>query len=147
MSLIALDPRATTEYSLKFDTGDDKTVFIVGQLDAFTAANITDRLAKYSLNNNGSEELASISLNKNELDVDTVRLGLKGWRNLQDKDGNEVQFKTASESFKGLGNREVASKDSIKRLRSEWIKELADAIRGENVLTEQETKNSGGPSR
>lgn len=147
---LARDPNATIEYVLKCDRAlpeEQQSRFMIGTLDPFTAASIRDRLAGYSLSNKGeNNELATVSLKKNQLDYETVQLGLKGWKQFSYRNGQgqpqDAAFTLSAQDFKGIGSKNAVSKESMRFFTSpEWITELAEAIRGENILTEGEAKN------
>lgn len=74
---------------------------------------------------------------------DVVRLGLHGWRGFVDAKGVEVPFLKTSETFVGIpGSCDVVSVETMKRIHTDYVKELAGAIIAKNFLTEQDEKNS-----
>lgn len=134
--LRAISTDYVEEYSLIDDAGDDKTIFTLGVLDAFTRAYIDD--THYT-----RDEIKNIQDTRiTDKYIDFVRFGLKGWKNLKDSKGNAIEFTTEDKVFAGLGKRNVVSDSSLNRLDLKWIIELGYKIISLNMVTEQEVKNS-----
>jgi len=143
----AITPGATLEYSLAEDEGPDKTVFILEPLDPIVAAHVKDKLFVYHLNKDKSpEDEASISFNKNELDLLSFRLGVKGWRNFRDDSGKEIGYRTESYGIPSVGPRPLLDRRLLVYFRPSWISEIAAKVQGESFLSEDDRKNSGEPS-
>ena len=135
MALIAINPEHVFEYSLEQDKSEDKTIFILGVIDSLTRAYIDD------VNSIKSEDgTVSDSAVHNKY-IQFVKFGLRGWRNLKDKDGKEIEFKTVEQTFSRLGKRTVVSDESIKALDLLWIIELGLHIVAHNKLSRDEIKN------
>ncbi len=142
MGVIAVDVYATREFILKVDKEDaNPVVFQIGMLDPFLRAEVNDKLSGYSVNKNGSEALADVHIHAHTRNITVVRYGLKGWKNFKDAQGNDVKFDTISEAIPKVGNRPIVSVECIKRLKANWVNELAEAIMDDNVLVEQDEKN------
>jgi len=143
--LIGVDVNETKEFILPADAGDDPTVFLIGRLDVNVAAAIKDAMTNYAVNQKaGPDGLATMTINKNAMDVTVVRLGLKGWRNLKiRKDGQlvDLPFETETIGFKGIAPRPVVHNRCMAYFAESWIEPLAKAITGENFLTPDESKN------
>jgi len=141
MALIAVDLNAVREYSLACDTGDDKTVFLLGLLDAPLRAHVDDSSLSYSLNAAAPKDgPADVKMNMNARAIDVVRFGLRGWKNFKDAQGRDVPFDRVSQAVPGVGNRHVVSDISMRALKTEWIRELAGEITGDNTLADDEKK-------
>lgn len=140
--IYAIDSTATLEYSLQEDKGEERTVFLIAVVDPITRAHIEDLYLKWSINRGaGADGPATASFDKNKLDLDIVRFGLRGWRNFRKRDGSEVEFKTVSKGIQGLGPRSVISDECLRLFAPEWISELADAIRKAQRLDAEQEKN------
>jgi len=112
-------------------------------LDAFILAELEDEATSFSVERLGeaAEATAVSKINFAKRDIETVRFGLKGWQNFKDKDGNERPFKTQKIN-KGGRVYEVCTDSTIRQIPLEVIRELAEAIRSANSLSEEEAKNS-----
>lgn len=75
--------------------------------------------------------------------VVTLRIGLAGWENFVDENGNAVPFKrdTGTVLEHGVPIENPASKESIGRLSITDAQEIAAAIHSGNVLSEDDVKN------
>lgn len=135
--LVALDINAIKEYSLFEDVGDEKTIFLLGQLDSITRAFLDDLYIDISKDANGvdiTKDRTNMKL------VDIVRFGLKGWKNFKDSKGVDVEFRTEEKIYPIVGKKIVASDESLNKLQREWKWELAGEIIIVNSLTEDDKK-------
>jgi len=139
--LIALDPEEVRPYSLKSDTAEEKTIFSLGTLDAQLRAAVVDGQTTYSLNDRGGSAKTDIDVSINLRNFDIVRFGLKGWTNFKGKNGVEILFDTERYNVPKVGMRVGVSALCMKRLRLEWINELADQILQDNQLSVEVSKN------
>ena len=136
MAIIAINPSAVNEYSLLSDTGQDKTVFQLGTIDSFVRAYIDDAHLNIKKEDGSFDDVLI-----NHKFLEFVKFGLKGWKNLKDEAGQEVQFKSEELSLPRLGSRVVASDESLKYLDLKWIIELGLEIIAHNSLSKEESKN------
>lgn len=124
------------------DTGTDAaTTWLLGALDARVMAHIKDKATSIPVSAFTDASNAMASLNINVTNFDIVQFGLKGWKNLQDEDGKQVEYKTVHTT---LGGRTYQTCDPkiVEVLRDEEISELANKIMEINTLSEPERKNS-----
>lgn len=63
----------------------EATVFVLGAIDLFVVSAVFDRALEFRRDGGNDVEAAKVKMN--EMAVETVRYGLKGWRNMLDSDG------------------------------------------------------------
>lgn len=114
----------TEEYSLKNDK-ENPTVFILGMIPSTCMIGLS--------NIENTEKL-------NEYIIAIARLGIKGWKNLRDKSGNELEYKSDKSFVLGY-QKECLTEDLINILPIRVINELASQIIKLNDLTKEEEKN------
>jgi hypothetical protein len=148
--VIPIDIAETKEYVLKVDRGnpaENQTIFILGVVDVLTRAKIEDLYLRWSYNQKGGDDdQATAKFSQNDLNLDIVRFGLKGWKNFLLKDGSDVPFTMVSKGIQGLHPRQVIDDKGLRYLAAEWVAELADAIRKFNSIDDDTRKNSDAPS-
>lgn len=135
---IALSLNEVREYQLKSDrlpsgeTDPDGTVFLLGQLTPKDEANIMDKLTSIPVRRDGAEA-SDASINLGSQINEALRLGLRGWRNFLDENGNDVPFPSA-------GGRPLrCNVDGLYVLSPEHRREL-----GNEIMTGQEVTTSEG---
>jgi hypothetical protein len=136
--IVAIDPNATHEYSLKSDTGD-KTVFILGVIDAQTRKYIDDK--HLTLSRDG-ETMKMTEEQIHDKYWSFAKFGLKGWRNFKTPEGEDVPFVSESLTVPGVGQKTVASDSSLNRLSLNSIVEIGMNIVTYTRVSEQDEKNS-----
>ncbi len=134
--VIAIDINAIKEYSLKDDISDNKTIFLIGQIDSITRSYVDDENALYDFKD--KDEPVKTKFNTKLIDI--IRFGVKGWKNFKDVAGFDVEFKTEEKTFPIIGKRTVMSDESISRIPSKYILELSIEIITNNTLTEEDKK-------
>ena len=152
MAVKAFNIHQTRTYSLKADEGPSKTVFHLGVLDSALSTYLWDSLMAWKRPNNGQDPEgpgSMVVMNKFQRDREVVKFGLKGWDNFQDEKGADIPFDpklhTKSYPVQGVGNRTGLSHIALDLLKP-FLTELAEQIESDNILTEQDEKNSDGPS-
>ena len=144
MTLIALDPAATREYTLRADK-DDPTVFILGTVDPYLRAAIDDGTTSFSISRGGeADEPADMVISVRRKNLELVKFGVKGWRNFKSRASGElddVDFESQSYPVPKLGPRSGMSERCLKMLASAWIDELAIEISRDNRLSEEERRD------
>jgi hypothetical protein len=144
--VIPIDISETKDYVLKSDRSnppESQTVFKIGVVDVLTRAKIEDLYLRWSYNKKGgADDQATALFSQNDLNLDIVRFGLKGWSNFVRKDGTDAPFEMSSRGIQGLPPRSVIDDKSLRYLASEWVAELAEAIRKFNSIDEDTRKNS-----
>lgn len=141
MSVIALDINATKEYFLKADRGEDPTIWLIGQLDSPLWNSILDETTKFSGESDGQNSASlQMFVHRNARDYQLLRFGLRGWRNLNDVNGNDVLFSTVSVAVPGIGNRQGLSEKLMDMIKP-FAEELADEVFKANSLSKEERGN------
>jgi hypothetical protein len=134
----------TVEYQLTSDPDvgtENATTFVLGALDARVMSVIKDKATAIPVSAFTDATNAMASLNINQTNLEVVQFGLKGFKNLQNDDGSQVEYKTAHVNLGGKTYL-VCDPKIIEVLRDEDISELASKIMDINTLTEAERKNS-----
>lgn len=114
----------TKDFVSSFDSGEPKTIWKLGILDAEVFAS-----------------LGQYNDNPLKMMLEIVKFGLKGFENFTDSAGNKVNFNTISRSL-GPYPYKVVSDSIIKVIPSKIINELGGEILSLSKLSEEETKNS-----
>ena len=145
MSLVGLRADATREFQSSHDPAkgtDDATVFTLGTLTARVQVFLRDQATKFKPDPENPDKVIADFL-PNSAAYETVRFGLRGWRNFKDEKGNDLPFKTVK---KNLGGREYefVSEESIELLHADIIRELSEELSKLNNLSEEQSKNSEG---
>lgn len=129
---IAIDPNATVDYILECDRKKEKEDQTVFELRWLTAQELA-RLEDGSLTSIMSKEnRPEFQIHSGSMQIKTLQIGLVGWRNFRDKDGNEIDFKQRNDQ---------CAKENLDYLHPQWRRELVEAITEMNQITEDETKN------
>ena len=130
---IAIDPKATIDYVLKCDEGkptEDQTVYELRWLTVSELAQLEDGTLTSQMDADGKPEFRVLS---GSVQVKALVLGLVGWRNFKDREGNEIKFKRRSDK---------CAKENLDFLHPSWRRELSEAITEMNEVTEEDEKNS-----
>lgn len=120
----------TKEIVSKYDQDTNPTKFRIGLMTT------TERESINSLLTDITEPTAQKVIRA------AVELGLKGWEDLYDGDGNKIEFKTIRKKVNGLPEREVIHPDlyDLPQMFDLWH-ELATEIRQFSSLKERDLKN------
>jgi hypothetical protein len=117
---------------------DGATVFELGVLDVFLMGMIYDKST--SITRGESADDVGFQTRVNQTNIETVRYGLKGWRNFHDADRGEIGF-TAEPRFVNGRAYQAVSDDCLNRLGIRLIRELAQEIKANSEVRGQEAKN------
>ena len=142
----AFDVSETREYSLKADTSEPKTVFILGWLDSALQAHLNDSTVGFRANGKGPNSQADVRVNTNMRLREIVKFGVKGWKHFLDKNGQEIQLDFVSVPIARSGNRSGLS-DRCLDLLKPYIPELAKQIEAGSWLTTEEAGDFDLPSQ
>jgi hypothetical protein len=144
MPIVGLSLATTREYQSMYDSAKgtpDATVFMLGTLDSRVMGVIRDKASSTIIHGrNTDDQRVETKLALSEVNADTVRFGVKGWRNLKDAEGNDLAFKTIRQMVGGKVYQ-VIPDDLLMLIPNQVIDELASEIRGDNEATEDEIKN------
>jgi len=136
------------EFVSKYDQAEDpaeQTIFLLGNLSSRVVSFLQDGSTKFrpTQGDDGKADSMEADFLPNSLAYEVVRFGLRGVRNLQDPDGNPVQFQTAKRTVRGT-TQTCAVEVILKALPLDLIRELSEEIQKNNSLDEADTKNSDG---
>lgn len=137
--ITAIDIDATREYTCKAERElpeAERTVFKLGTIDSITMGKLDRMDVEFNSETNDTKVQANI-LGR---EIEFVRHGLKGWTNFKDSKGVEVQENFITVGRVG-GSVKQLHDDVLRRIPVAVIKELAQAIREQNVIGEPERKN------
>lgn len=137
----AFDVNATEEYILESERGVEEgtaTVFIIGPLDSRLSAYLSDRAKAFGVKSGAEDDSpATVHMGLEMLAWQTVRFGLRDWRGLKKKDGEDAICKRKMESLPGVGNRLGLSPESLDYIKP-YIPELARRLRFISNLSDQD---------
>ncbi len=137
----SFDKNKTVNYSLEADTGDVKTIFHLGVLDAKSEAHLNTAYSVVEYRNTGAKDEhgdpkvdAIAKIDKDGRDLETVALGLKAIDNFG------AARLTFTEKIYPFGRRQILTDDALDLVKP-YVAELAKAIRDENQFTVDDSKN------
>jgi hypothetical protein len=140
MALYGINPAETSEFIHPLDPSKDDpneaTVFILGSLDVQTRMRIADMT---QVMEQAADGRARIVNQFGLRDLELVKYGLKGWRNLKVKGGGDVPFKTVKE-WKGGKEYEVVAEESLNQIGA-YMGDIAAEIMLRNSMTSELLKN------
>jgi len=128
----AIDPTATIDYVLECDRDlptDEQTIFELRCLTAGELARLEDNTLTSTMDSDNKPEFRVMT---GSVQINALQLGLKGWRNFKDAQGNEIPFKRRSDK---------CAKENLDYLHPHWRRELVEAITEMNDLSEGDEKN------
>ena len=134
------------EYRSKYDPDgetENATVFRLGTLSARIFARLQDDSTSFRKLDDGGEDDVEAKFMPNTTAYEVVRYGLRGVTNLQDDEGNAVEFMTVKKNIAGTEVQAVSEK-VLRGIHLDVVRELAEQIQERNTLTEVEAKNSDG---
>lgn len=149
----------TSTFEFIWDEDPDKddeakaTVFILGYLDAYDQAYLSDRMTTFESGSmraphegETKEEVAIKAMSSARLEtykaaVDATQMCLKGFRNLQDVDGKPLEFTTVHQVFAGR-ERTMVDPAIVRGLDSRLCLAIYNRVTQINRLSEKERKNS-----
>jgi hypothetical protein len=143
MAIRALNIEASRKVQSKLDPDygkDEASTFEVGTLDSRISGMLRDKATTVSVNPSALEEEVDTSINMSEVNFLTCMYGIRGWKNVKDRQGNELAFKTLSRMHGGKSYR-VVDAELLKLIPQAVIEELAAEIKKDNEVTEPERKN------
>lgn len=146
MAFKALDLGHVEEYVSPNDPDpSNPTVWLLGTISGRLQAIIKDGAAKFAadLDADGTPSNFKATVTPNQLALDTVMFGLRGWRNFPDKKGAEVQYKTEKRTLPGA-TVDVLARECIDRIDIVTVRELAERLEKINEVSEEDRKNSVG---
>lgn len=134
--MIAHTKHQDRDYILTAERGlDHPTVFKIGTLSVREKARLADRVGAFS----GGDLQPKAGMA--DAMIEAVRVGVVGWENLVDADGNQVPCTREPD---GPGGRQVLTEDALDALGDlAVIAELFAAVMGENEIDEDDEGNSG----
>lgn len=128
--MIVQDPSQQIRYVLKNERklpSEEQSVFLIRVLKATEQAKLEDQMTSVNINTN------IMSVGKLTMELKALMIGLAGWENVKDKDGNEVEF-----MVDGRGKAKSENFDYL----PQWARtELANAITEGNKITPEDEKN------
>lgn len=140
---IAIDPDELREYSLKGDDSESPVIYILGVMTPSIKAKLNDTAMNWSVKTNAEpEEKGNVHSHLCIRNVEIVRWGLRGWKGLKDKKGNDVPFPFIATPAPGRhGTLNIASQRALDMMESEDVDELARELVPQTFITAAEEKN------
>lgn len=128
--IIPLDKNALVEYSLLSDTSDSKTIFKLGYLNSRQKAALTI-LSKKTTKDTDESSIWWFSI---------VKLGLKGWTNINRADGTPYEYKSEKLVVSGFGEFDAMSDEHFEIFTLDQVAELAMKLYEINYIPDTEKK-------
>ncbi len=160
MAISCLNTSATEKYISQKDSarnadgtiGAGATVWHLGALDSYVEAQIATMGTSYDysglegmdtskMTNEERGSRIKVNVDVYAMSIEAVRLCLKGWTNLKDGKGNDIEFKTVRSNIKGRFYEAVAP-ELMAMIPKDILIELYAEIQRISSLTETERKNS-----
>jgi hypothetical protein len=153
MPVRALDLSQRFDHISEFDDATDPdvaTIWHLGVLSSRDVGRIRDMATSLKFKTGVKEDEATdddveTSIARAKMNFEAVRLGLTGWSNFLDANGNTLDFKTVKRDVAGR-KRDVVPDELLDMIPLDVIEELANLIMGQNVMADNEPGNSQGPS-
>lgn len=114
------------------------TVFELGVLDVFLMGMIYDKSTSIT-RHEGSEDVG-FQTRVNQTNIETVRFGLKGWRNFKNATGDDIPFVTEKRFVNGREYLQAADA-CLNALGIRLIRELGQEIKAKSEVTGHDAKN------
>ena len=130
------DPAKGTREEIVHEDG--ATIFELGVLDVFLMGMIYDRST--SITRGGDSEDVGFQTKVNQTNIETVRFGLKGWRNFKSPTGGDIAF-AAEQRFVNGRTYQAVSDDCLNQLGIRLIREFAQEIKANSEVRGHEAKN------
>ncbi|AHC30448.1 hypothetical protein CC53_gp031 [Rhizobium phage vB_RleS_L338C] len=140
MAIIGMD--LSTEKTFVFsgdpDKGTDKaTKFRYSTLDSRILGILQDKATSVKVNPSAPDEDVDTQINSKAFQFEVVQFGCKGWDNLKDGKGNDIEYETIKLNRGGKSYR-VVDPDTLARVPRIVLEEFAEKIMSANELTEDE---------
>lgn len=133
MAIRALDVHSTVVKTFPGDTDGEPTKFTIGALDSRVFGKLKDRQISVGVDTNNPDADADVKLAQNEFAFEVAQFGLKGLDNYQDKDGNQMPFRTEKKVI-GAKSYDVAHSDILTTMPGAVLSWLAQEIMAMNSL-------------
>lgn len=142
MALTGVNFAEEREYiSPKDPDKENPTKFKLGLLDPFVRSYIEEQTTRMELGSGGPDAPAGVGFSQIKNDILTVRLGLVGIENyLHPETGKPVEFRSTSRNI-GRKMYTMVSEQVVSLMPTDLLHELAEEIRRDNRMTEEESKN------
>ena len=137
MKNLFIDNSATREFFLSFDP-ERSVKWTLGALDSRIVLHI---IARTIGSDASAPEKFFFQL------VDFARFGLRDVEGLTDQNGNPVSVEFDEIEVPYIGKRKVVADRFLERLPADVLVEIGKAVKGDNVLTDEERKKSSGLSQ
>lgn len=127
---IPLEKNAVVEYSLLSDTSDSKTIFKLGYLNSRQKAALTI-LSKKATKQTEEDSLWWFPI---------VKLGVRGWTNINKADGTPYEFKSEKLIVTGFGEFDAMNDECFEAFSLDIVAELAMKLYEINYIPDTEKK-------
>lgn len=127
-----------TEVDIAASEERGATIFKLSVLDVFLMGMIYDKTT--SVTRTDDDAGVGIQTKINQANIEATRFGLRGWRNFQNREREQLEFLTEEKSL-GARNYVVASDISLNRLGIRLVRELGQEIKQRSEVSGREAKN------
>ena len=143
MAVKGISIHETVDFVSKYDPDkENPTLWEIGILDSLTKSKIEDMSTVFEVDGSAPDSAkAKTTLNLNDANIDTVRFGLKGFKNFPDpQTGKDIEFKR--DIIVRFGKQHhVVSNEVLRVIPIEILNELAGEIAKRSKLSPKEEKN------
>lgn len=146
--LTGLRLNATKEYISEQDEAkgtptenEDATIFTIGTISRRVAVYIKDKTTSFRSDEDAGEAGMVADFKMNLVAYETVRFGLRGWKNFKDADGNPIPFKTEKEELAN-GTYDVVTAKCLDAIPYDVMLELSGQINEINEVSKKEEDKS-----
>lgn len=122
---------------------EEASKFTLRTLDSRVMAKLKDGAAKITVDPAHPEELAETSINMEEMNFQTVQFGCEDWTNVPDPDTKDKGLLKCELIPRRMGGKSymIVDPEILCRIPLSTIRAMADDIRSQNELSEDERKN------
>ncbi len=144
MSIIGLNLGSTRAFESTHDPDKgqpEATKFVLTTLDSRVMGKIRDRAATMRVDPTRPDDEVDTSINIEDVNFMTAQFGITGWENFRGHNGEDIDFKSVGRRLAGK-SYVIVDPEVLARVPLAIIREIADEIRKDNELDEQDEKKS-----
>lgn len=143
MAIVGLTLDASRVHELDRDPAKgtpEATRFTLGTIDSRVFGKIRDKGTAFKMDPSRLDDEVETTINQEEVNFELCQFGILHWENFEDKDGQDIAFKTVKRNMRGKSYT-IVDPDVLCRLPRIDLAELAKEISKDNDVTEDDAKN------
>lgn len=122
----------------KYQHAEGATVWLLGTMSSVVMSILADDVASFG-------EEGAMVLRSSDNDLLAARLGLRGWENYTDDDGNQIAFETESVVLRGR-RFDVVTEELISGIPIPVLRQIGQQVKKSNSVDAVMAKNSDSAS-